>query len=207
MNSYKSNPNRLPLTVLLTLLTILLFGQLHSGAEINNASGINVVEQKSLSTPGETTAVLVPREQSQKIPGAHRVNLASNQASQISPTELKTVLESAGFTGESLVTAWGLVMRESRGFAHIVGAVNPDGTHDYGLFQINDTHRSHVDFTRIFDPEYNASVAYQLSNQGTDFSAWGVGSSGWAGTLERRFPKTWKTLQKNLSHWTKQYPG
>lgn len=56
-------------------------------------------------------------------------------------------------------------------------AVSPTG--DYGLFQINRTaHSGWVDFGRIFDPLYNARVAYRLSRRGTAWGPWVVFQKG-----------------------------
>lgn len=123
----------------------------------------------------------------------------------LSPKKLKRLLGNVGFTGDSQRTAWAIVMRESRAIPGIVGAMNSNGTRDYGLFQINDVHRSYVDFTKILAPKYNARTAYTMSSQGTDFGAWGVGTTGWAGHLKKNYPVTWQQLQDALTPWYSQY--
>ncbi|MBP7971501.1 MAG: hypothetical protein WBB44_08020 [Candidatus Nanopelagicales bacterium] len=131
----------------------------------------------------------------------------SSSTAQLSPTQLKSVLSRAGFREPSIRIAWAIVMRESRAFPAIVGPKNSDGTRDYGLFQINDVHRSHADFSRILDPVYNAQVGYGLTNGGRDFSHWGIGTQGWAGTLKKQSPKYWQSLQDEMNRWRAQYPG
>lgn len=126
---------------------------------------------------------------------------------QLTPTQLKSVLIRAGFREPSIRIAWAIVMRESRAFPAIIGPKNTDGTRDYGLFQINDVHRSHADFSRILDPVYNAQVGFGLTNGGRDFSHWGIGAQGWAGTLKKQSPKYWQMLQDEMNRWLAQYPG
>jgi hypothetical protein len=48
---------------------------------------------------------------------------------------------------------------------------------DRGLFQINTIHASLSD-AEAYDPLQNAGFAYQLSEQGTDFSPWAAYNSG-----------------------------
>ncbi|MFA7267657.1 MAG: peptidoglycan-binding protein, partial [Candidatus Nanopelagicales bacterium] len=78
--------------------------------------------------------------------------------------QLKSVLVAAGFREPAIRTAWGIAMRESRAYPRVVSPKNSNGTRDHGLFQINDVHRAHTDFTNIYDPVYNASVAFRLSD-------------------------------------------
>lgn len=55
-------------------------------------------------------------------------------------------------------------------------------TGDYGLFAINRAaHDNWVDFRRIFDPLYNARIAFRLSRGGTDFwTHWHYSARCWA---------------------------
>jgi hypothetical protein len=98
-------------------------------------------------------------------------------------------------------------MRESGGYPAIVGPPNSNGTRDHGLFQINDVHRSYVDFTRIYDALYNAQVAYSFTRGGVDFSAWGLGTTGWAGQLKAQYPAYWAMLRDRMLEWRAKYPG
>lgn len=125
----------------------------------------------------------------------------------LTPTQLKSVLLAAGFREPSIRTAYGIAMRESRAYPRVVSPKNSNGTRDHGLFQINDVHRATTDFTQIYDPVYNASVAYRLSSAGTSFSHWGIGTSGWAGTLKRDNPTYWQFLQDEMARFRAQYPG
>jgi len=51
---------------------------------------------------------------------------------------------------------------------------NADGSIDRGLFQINSVHRGWVNLGRLFDPWYNARIAYRLSRGGRDWRPWSV---------------------------------
>lgn len=125
----------------------------------------------------------------------------------LTPVQLKSVLYRAGFREPAIRTAWALVMRESRAYPAIVSPKNSNGTRDHGLFQINDVHRSHVNFARIYDPLFNAQVAYSFTNGGVDFSAWGLGNTGWAAQLHKLYPAYWNDLQQKMLAWRAQYPG
>lgn len=125
----------------------------------------------------------------------------------LSASQLKSVLYAAGFREPSIRTAFGIAMRESRAYPRVVSPKNSNGTRDHGLFQINDVHRATTDFTRIYDAVYNAQVAFRLSSGGNDFSAWGIGDRGWAGTLKRTQPAYWQFLQDEMARFRAQYPG
>ena len=133
-------------------------------------------------------------------------NIGNVLKSPLSNVELKTVLAGAGFKEENLVTAWAIAMRESRGVFDIVSKPNSDGTRDWGLFQFNDIWRNKYDFNRMLDPYYNASVAWNVSGNGTDFSAWAVGDIGWAGYLKRNYPGTRQKLNNELNNWKTKFP-
>ncbi len=125
----------------------------------------------------------------------------------LSPAQLKSVLLAAGFGEPAIRTAYGIAMRESRAYPRVVSPQNSNGTQDHGLFQINDVHRSTTDFTQIYEPVYNAQVAYRLSYGGSNFEHWGIGTSGWAGTLQRTSPVYWQFLQDEMVRFRAQYPG
>lgn len=126
---------------------------------------------------------------------------------QLSPDQLNGILIRAGFTGDALRTAWAIAMRESSGQPGLVGPVNGNGTRDHGLFQFNDVHRgSWIDFNRVYDPEYAAEAAFRMSKGGTDFSAWALGDSGWAGQLKERAPETYQKLYGMWREFYDSYP-
>jgi hypothetical protein len=112
--------------------------------------------------------------------------------------QLMQTLQNAGFRGESLNTAYGIVKAESGGRAN---AYNPTGMDDsYGLFQINmenndprnpgmGTKRNQAYLKKyasigytgpesLKDPYINARIAYDISKGGTNFRPWTTYTSG-----------------------------
>jgi hypothetical protein len=112
--------------------------------------------------------------------------------------QLVQTLTSAGFTGQSLVTAYGIARAESGGRAT---AFNPTGMDEsYGLFQINmennDPRNPNMGTKRnaaylkkygkigytgpqsLYDPAINAKIAYDMSKGGTNFQPWTTYTSG-----------------------------
>ena len=136
---------------------------------------------------------------------------------------LDKVLIGAGFPKDDLPTttsptglyrrrtAWAKAMAESGGFYDIIGGPNPNGSYDYGLFQINEgVHRAglgEANWAKILDPAYNASLAYSWTKQGADWSTWGLGMSGWAGSLHDSNPEAWAMIQQAFQRWYDRYPA
>ena len=112
--------------------------------------------------------------------------------------QLMQTLQNAGFKGESLNTAYGIVKAESGGRAN---AYNPTGMDDsYGLFQINMENndprnpgmgnRRNADYLKKYasigytgpeslkDPYINSRIAYDISKGGTNFKPWTTYTSG-----------------------------
>lgn len=72
-------------------------------------------------------------------------------------------------------------MAESGGVASKDNAgLNPDGSTDYGLMQINSVHADMVggDLEALRDPATNIKIAYSLSHNGTDWTAWSTYNNG-----------------------------
>jgi hypothetical protein len=99
--------------------------------------------------------------------------------------DVLSVLQQAGFSGDSLATAYAIVKAESGGRAN---AFNPRGKDlSYGLFQINMLGAMGPDRRKrfglsanedLFDPLTNAKVAYAISKGGTNFNPWTTYTSG-----------------------------
>ena len=96
----------------------------------------------------------------------------------LSPKELSFLLYQAGFRGKEHRLAWIVAMGESTGKPK---ALNKHSC--YGLFQIRMSGRLEADRLRkyklksatdLFNPLTNAKVAFRMSNQGTNWSAWTV---------------------------------
>lgn len=104
-----------------------------------------------------------------------------SRGEQLSPVELRDVLYSVGFRGNSLVQAWAVAMKESTGRPRSHNKNNTTGDNSYGLFQINMIGslgparlekyglKSNKE---LFDPIRNAKIAYHMSNGGKNWSAW-----------------------------------
>ena len=136
--------------------------------------------------------------------------------------ELDNVLIKVGFPNPDVATttspeglfrrrtAWAKAMAESSGYYDIIGGPNPNGSYDYGLFQINEAvHRKGIGengWAKILEPEFNASLALQWSNGGANWSTWGLGKLGWAGSLFRSDPATWQLIQDIFKKWYDRYP-
>jgi hypothetical protein len=133
---------------------------------------------------------------------------AVSSSAQLGPSQLVDVLTQAGFRGEGLRTAWALAMRESHGRPGAVSPVNPNGTRDHGLFQLNDIHLGkNIDASQVLDPVANARAAFRISNGGTSWGAWGLGHSGWAGHLEQQQPQFYARINAAYQAWYARFPG
>lgn len=123
---------------------------------------------------------------------------------------LDEVLIQAGFVDlENRKTAWAVAMRESAGTPGITGGPNPNGSYDYGLFQINDIHRAGLgaEWNQILDGLTNARIAARWTGAGKNWSAWGLGTTGWAGTLREKNPEEWQRLQDVVDRYRRSYDG
>lgn len=102
---------------------------------------------------------------------------------KLTQDELKELLELVGFEGQSLKTAWAVIMKESRGVPTAYNGNRATGDNSYGLFQINmlgelgpaRRDKFNLDSDKeLFDPVTNAQIAFYMSARGTDWSAWKV---------------------------------
>lgn len=106
----------------------------------------------------------------------------------LSDQELVKVLYDAGFRSDKLVQAFAIAKAESS--ARVKAHNRPEnktGDNSYGLFQINmignlgPDRRERYNLKRnedLFDPERNASVAFEMSNKGKDWNAWTTYTKG-----------------------------
>jgi murein DD-endopeptidase MepM/ murein hydrolase activator NlpD len=97
-------------------------------------------------------------------------------------------LQRAGFTGDRLKTAFGIVMRESGGNPQAHNPNRRTGDDSYGLSQINmlgsmgPARRRQFGIQRnedLLDPAVNARAMFQMSKGGKDFGAWGIGPNAY----------------------------
>jgi cell wall-associated NlpC family hydrolase len=140
--------------------------------------------------------------------GASSVTAIPRTATQLTPRQLVAVLEKAGFSGESLHVAWAVAMRESHGRPGALSPRNSNGTRDHGLFQINDCNLGRaIDLAHVYDPISNAKAAFRMSAHGTNWSSWGLGTSGWAGHLLKTNPAVHAQLKAAFDEWYARFPG
>jgi len=76
-----------------------------------------------------------------------------------------------------IVLAIAIAMAESSCNPNAVG-VNPDGCRDRGLWQIDDCAHPNVSDTCAFQVQCNADAAWNISNQGSDWTPWSTYNSG-----------------------------
>lgn len=102
--------------------------------------------------------------------------------------EILSILRQAGFKGNGLRTAYGIVMRESGGRADAFNGNTGTGDRSLGWFQLNmlgNLGPSRLkqwglsSEKQLYDPLTNAKAAYQLSKNGSDFGAWGIGPNAY----------------------------
>lgn len=90
---------------------------------------------------------------------------------QLNRKQLLSVCHYAGFRGDKLVLACAVVCPESGRRYSVIGT-NPNGSQDWGLFQINSAHEQYISEHMALLPIPNAQFAYRLSKEGTDFTPW-----------------------------------
>ena len=143
---------------------------------------------------------------------AHKVKIRnlelkkfSKQEGSFSDKELVKMLKAVGFEGKALKVAWAVVKKESNGRPLAFNGNVKTGDNSYGIFQINMigglgvARRDKFDLDSnkdLFDPVVNAQIAYYMSNEGSDWSSWGVG----------KFPYNGNTEQSNFNLWITKFP-
>ena len=143
---------------------------------------------------------------------AHKVKIKnlelkkfSEQEGSFSDEELVKMLSAVGFEGKALKVAWAVVKKESNGRPLAFNGNVKTGDNSYGIFQINmigglgvvRRDKFGLDSNKdLFDPVVNAQIAYYMSNEGSDWSSWGVG----------KFPYNGNTEQSNFNLWITKFP-
>ena len=129
----------------------------------------------------------------------------SEQTTPFTDEELAKMLSTIGFEGRALKVAWAVVKKESNGRPLAFNGNVKTGDNSYGIFQINMigglgvARRDKYDLNSnkdLFDPVVNAQIAYFMSNEGNDWSSWGVG----------KFPYNGNTEQSNFNLWITKFP-
>ena len=143
---------------------------------------------------------------------AHKVKIRnlelkkfSEQTTPFTDEELAKMLSTIGFEGRALKVAWAVVKKESNGRPLAFNGNVKTGDSSYGIFQLNMigglgvARRDKFDLNSnkdLFDPVVNAQIAYFMSNEGNDWSSWGVG----------KFPYNGNTEQSNFNLWITKFP-
>jgi len=129
----------------------------------------------------------------------------SEQTTPFTDEELAKLLSTIGFEGRALKVAWAVVKKESNGRPLAFNGNVKTGDSSYGIFQINMlgglgvARRDKYELNSnkdLFDPVVNAQIAYLMSNEGSNWSSWGVG----------KFPYNGNTEQSNFNLWIKKFP-
>lgn len=102
----------------------------------------------------------------------------------LSPASIYSLALSAGFTGESAITATAIALAESGGRPDAIGDINNPvpGASSVGLWQIN----FHPDWNKVtyrdpkanLNPLHNAQSAFTISNHGANFKPWTTYTQG-----------------------------
>lgn len=143
---------------------------------------------------------------------AHKVKIKnlelkkfSEQTTPFTDEELAKMLSTVGFEGRALKVAWAVVKKESNGRPLAFNGNVKTGDNSYGIFQINMigglgvARRDKYELNSnkdLFDPVVNAQIAYHMSNEGSNWSSWGVG----------KFPYNGNTVQSNFNLWITKFP-
>jgi hypothetical protein len=102
-------------------------------------------------------------------------------ADSLTDYDLVNLLSAVGFEGKALREAWAIAKKESHGNPLSHNGDRDTGDNSYGLFQINmigslgETRRDKFSLdsnVELLNPVVNAQIAYHMSNQGEDWSAW-----------------------------------
>jgi hypothetical protein len=126
----------------------------------------------------------------------------SEQKGSFSDEELVKMLSAVGFEGKALKVAWAVVKKESNGRPLAFNGNVKTGDNSYGIFQINMigglgvARRDKFDLDSnkdLFDPVVNAQIAYYMSNEGSDWSSWGVGKFPYNGDTDQAMYNLWIT--------------
>jgi hypothetical protein len=143
---------------------------------------------------------------------AHKVKIKnlelkkfSEQTTPFTDEELAKMLSTIGFEGRALKVAWAVVKKESNGRPLAFNGNVKTGDNSYGIFQINMigglgvARRDKYELNSnkdLFDPVVNAQIAYHMSNEGSNWTSWGVG----------KFPYNGNTVQSNFNLWITKFP-
>lgn len=167
--------------------------------------------QSSIAQEDAKTEVAIKAEIDKEIE-EHKVKIKnlelkkfSEQKSAFTDEELLKMLQAIGFEGKALKVAWAVVKKESNGRPLAFNGNVKTGDNSYGIFQINmigglgAVRRDKYDLDSnidLFDPVVNAEIAFHMSNEGSNWSSWGIG----------KFPYNGNTDQSHFNTWLTKFP-
>ena len=175
-------------------------------------SGVYLITDTSLTLDGSSPASVTIATPVNPDPEPPERTTRSADSSGGGSRRLRELLADAGFKGDNLNEAVGIVVAESGADAHAIGDVTLADAKwgpSVGLFQIRSLRHpaafSGVDALRVKgklrDPVYNARVAYRLSRGGADWSPWSTWNSGAWRAHQRANPivKHWRGVPASSS--------
>lgn len=149
---------------------------------VNDAEEVRLI-QKAVARIEKAATEEKKLQEVKNLKAEIQLELFEERKAPLGEIELKNLLKLVGFEGQALKTAWAIVMTESNGRPKAHNGNASTGDNSYGLFQINmigslgEARRAKYELKSnddLFDPVTNATIAYQMSAGGTDFSAWKV---------------------------------
>ncbi|MGA7791831.1 MAG: transglycosylase SLT domain-containing protein [Candidatus Acidiferrales bacterium] len=100
----------------------------------------------------------------------------------LTPAQISYYAQSAGFTGQALITAVAIALAESSGNASVynpeTAAGAPPGGGSYGLWQIYLNDHPEYAGVNLYDPQTNANAAFALYSAAGGFTPWTTYNSG-----------------------------
>jgi hypothetical protein len=154
------------------------------------ANAVEFVPQKTVSQ--ETNKKINKNSYTQK-------NSGNKNSKDECKTRLIRTLEETGFKGQNLRQAWAIVMRESGGREDAISRTN-----DYGIFQLNKRAHGKQDWwddKKLLTREYNAKIAFRMSQGGNNWSAWDISGDGrYLGNYSPR------SVYNKYLEWYNKYP-
>jgi hypothetical protein len=181
LSKFKNQPMIVILLSLVVLSVVAITAESKEEKTVAVITNANPIDRDRVITVGEKAD---NTERNNAASRGNRSSAVTYKSNQLSDAELIQVLESAGFSGNSLKQAWAIVMRESGGNSNAFNGNSNTGDKSYGLFQINMIGKLGPDRLAkyglesndsLFNPQTNARVAYQMSSGGTNWGAWDVG--------------------------------
>ncbi len=157
---------------------------------------VNPAPAVALNTEPTPKQVAIRVVEAKKETLAKFSNTVYKGSDQLTDLQLRKLLQTVGFTGKGLKTAWAIAKRESSGRPMAYNGNRKTGDSSYGIFQINmlgnlGTVRKEKFNLRsnvlLFDPVINAEITYYMTNGGKNWSAW-------------------KGLTPRAKEWLKQFP-